>query len=61
MTSTTHREAHSVVPLRRQIMLFEGIPGAEAFRVDGQHDAVVRSSAFLPMLERGCLSICERS
>ena len=51
-----------VVPLRRQILLFEGIPGAEAFRVDGQHDAVVaRTPAFLPMLERACLSVRERS
>ena len=52
----------NVVPLRRQILLFEGIPGAEAFRVDGQHDAIVaRTDEFLPMLDRACLSVCERS
>ena len=30
-----------VVPVRRQVRLFESIQGAEAFRVDGDHDAVV--------------------
>ena len=30
-----------VVPVRRQMRLFEAIPGAEAFRVDGDHDVVV--------------------
>jgi 3-oxoadipate enol-lactonase len=30
-----------VVPVRRQVRLFEWIPGAEAFRVDGGHDAIV--------------------
>jgi 3-oxoadipate enol-lactonase len=28
-----------VVPVRRQVRLFESIKGAEAFRVDGDHDA----------------------
>ena len=30
-----------VVPLARQIKLFEAIPDAEAFRIDGGHDAAV--------------------
>ena len=30
-----------VVPVRRQVRLFEAITGAEAFRVDGDHDSVV--------------------
>ncbi len=30
-----------VIPLARQVKLFELIPGAQAFRVDGDHDAVV--------------------
>lgn len=30
-----------VIPLARQVKLFELIPGARAFRVDGDHDAVV--------------------
>ena len=41
------------VPLRRQVELFDSIPGAEAFRVDGEHDAVVtRSDQFVPTLLR---------
>ena len=38
----TMRDA--VVPVRRQIRLFESIPDAEAFRVDGDHDAVVANA-----------------
>ena len=30
-----------VVPLRRQMQLFEAIPAAQAFRVDAGHDAIV--------------------
>lgn len=33
--------ADQVVPLRRQIRLFEAIPGATAFRVDAPHDAAI--------------------
>jgi 3-oxoadipate enol-lactonase len=42
-----------VVPVRRQVKWFEGIPGAEAFRVDGTHDAVVSNAdRFVPTLVR---------
>ena len=43
-----------VVPLRRQVKLFEWIPGAEPFRVDGGHDACV------PMPPTSCRS-CVRA
>ena len=51
-----------VVPVRRQIRLFEAIPDAEAFRVDGDHDAVVANAKqFVPTLLRACRSVVERS
>jgi pimeloyl-ACP methyl ester carboxylesterase len=51
-----------VVPVRRQIRLFQGITGAEAFRIDGEHDAVVaKADAFVPVLERACHAVLERS
>ena len=50
-----------VVPVRRQVRLFESIGGAEAFRVDGDHDAVIVSDAFIPTLVRACASVVERS
>lgn len=51
-----------VVPLRRQVKLFELIPGAEAFRVDGAHDAVVTNAdRFGPTLVRAVDSVLERS
>jgi 3-oxoadipate enol-lactonase len=51
-----------VVPLRRQVRLFEQIPGAEAFRVDGEHDAIVaRSDRFVPTLVRAVHSAHERA
>lgn len=50
-----------VVPLRRQIRLFETIPGAEAFRVDGDHDAcVANADRFVPTLHRALHSVIER-
>ena len=50
-----------VVPLRRQVELFESIPGAEAFRVDGEHDAVVtRADRFVPTLLRALDSVTSR-
>jgi 3-oxoadipate enol-lactonase len=50
-----------VVPVRRQIRLFEGIEGAEAFRIDGEHNSVVaKADVFVPLLERACHSVCER-
>lgn len=51
-----------VVPLRRQVRLFEWIPGAEAFRVEGAHDAVVaKSRRFVPQLLRAVDSVVTRS
>ena len=50
-----------VVPLRRQVELFDSIPGAEAFRVDGEHDAVVtRADQFVPTLLRAIESVVAR-
>jgi 3-oxoadipate enol-lactonase len=49
------------VPVRRQVELFDSIPGAEAFRVDGEHDAVVtRSDQFVPTLLRALESVTSR-
>ena len=50
-----------IVPVRRQIKLFETIAGAEAYRVDGMHDAVVANAGtFVPLLERACESVRDR-
>jgi 3-oxoadipate enol-lactonase len=51
-----------VVPVRRQVRLFESIKGAEAFRVDGDHDAVVANAdRFVPTLLRAAHSVVERA
>jgi 3-oxoadipate enol-lactonase len=51
-----------VVPLRRQVKLFEMIPDSEAFRVDGLHDAVVANAdRFTPTLLRAIESVLRRS
>ncbi|MGD9703212.1 MAG: alpha/beta fold hydrolase [Acidimicrobiia bacterium] len=51
-----------VVPVRRQIRLFQGITGAQAFPIDGDHDAIVaKADTFVPALERACLGVLERS
>jgi 3-oxoadipate enol-lactonase len=50
-----------VVPVRRQAKLFEWIPGAEAFRVNGGHDAVVANAdRFVPQLLRAIGSVVAR-
>ena len=50
-----------VVPLRRQVRLFDEIPGAEAFRVDGEHDAVIANAdRFVPTLIRAIGSVTSR-
>ncbi len=47
-----------VVPLRRQIQLFEAISHARAFRIDAAHDAVVaRPNRALPALVEACRSV----
>jgi hypothetical protein len=51
-----------VVPVRRQVRLFESIPKAEAFRVDGDHDSVVANAdRFVPTLLRAVASVVSRS
>ena len=57
---TTMRDR--VVPLRRQVRLFEAIESAEAFRIDGDHDAVVANAdRFVPTLLRAIASVVDRS
>ena len=61
-TSTLITIRDRVVPVRRQVRLFEAIPDAEAFRVDGDHDAcVANAKQFVPTLIRACRSVVERS
>ena len=51
-----------VVPLRRQAKLWRWIPDAEAFRVEGGHDAVVANARqFVPQLQRAIRSVVARS
>jgi 3-oxoadipate enol-lactonase len=50
-----------VVPIRRQIRLFESIPGAKAFRVDGDHDACVVTRSFVPSLVSACTYVAEQA
>jgi 3-oxoadipate enol-lactonase len=51
-----------VVPLARQIKLFEAIPDAEAFRIDGGHDAAVaQPTRFIREVIRATSSVVERS
>ncbi len=39
----------------KPLKLFEGIPTAVAYRVDGQHDAVVsQADTYVPLLEEAC-------
>jgi 3-oxoadipate enol-lactonase len=52
----------TVVPLLRQTSLFELIPGADVFRVDGAHDAVVANpERFVPALLRAIDSVDRRA
>lgn len=51
-----------VIPLRRQVKLFELIPDTEAFRIDGMHDAAVANAdRFVPSVIRAIESIERRS
>ncbi len=51
-----------IVPTRRQIALFLLIPGAEAFRIDGDHDSVVALAAdYIPLLIRAIRSTLDRT
>ena len=51
-----------VVPVKRQLRLFEALPKAEAYRVDADHDAVYAAAdRFVPTLVRACKSAVERA
>ena len=51
-----------VVPVRRQVKLFEQIADGEPFRVDGMHDAVVANAdRFAPTLIRAIESVLRRA
>jgi 3-oxoadipate enol-lactonase len=61
-TATVITMRDRIVPVRRQIRLFEAIVEAEAFRVDADHDAVVANAkTFVPTLLRACRSVVERA
>ena len=61
-TSVVVTAADQVVPMRRQVQLFESIPTAQAYRVDGPHDAIAsRSESFVPMLLTAATSVAERA
>ena len=60
-TSVLVTMADTVVPTQRQIKLFEQLPQAEAFRSDGNHDAIVENrDMYVPNLVRACLSAISR-
>ena len=51
-----------VVPIRRQIRLFDSVPGAKAYRVDGDHDAcVINAERFVPTLVSACTYVAEQA
>jgi 3-oxoadipate enol-lactonase len=61
-TSVVVTTDDQVVPMRRQIQLFESIPTAQAYRVDGPHDAIAsRSEHFVPTLVAAATSVAERA
>ncbi len=61
-TSVVITMADHVVPVRRQVRLFESISDAEAYRVDGDHDVVVsKPERFVPTLLRAAHSVVERA
>lgn len=60
-TSVIMTMQDEVVPLRRQIGLFEGIAAAQALRVDAGHDAIVsRPDRCVPVLLRACDDVARR-
>lgn len=51
-----------VVATKRQIRLFESLPNAIAYYVDGDHDAVyTMADVFVPQLVKACMSAAERT
>jgi pimeloyl-ACP methyl ester carboxylesterase len=60
-TSVVVTMQDEVVPLARQIKLLEAIPDAEAYRIDGGHDAAVAHPArFVREVTRATKSVIER-
>lgn len=52
----------TVVPLRRQVRLFEQIPGAAPFRIDAGHDAIVNHAGrYVPQLLRAFEAVAGRA
>ncbi len=51
----------SIVATRRQIAMVQAIPGCEAFRVDGDHNAVAVSAGFAATLALACHSVDRRA
>lgn len=61
-TSVVVTMQDDIVPLRRQIQLFEEIPGARAFRIDAGHDAVVaKPDRAVPTIVEACWSAAGRN
>ncbi len=61
-TSVIMTMRDSVVPLRRQVRMFEAIPEAVAYRVDGDHDAcIANADQFVPALVRAAQSVRDRA
>jgi 3-oxoadipate enol-lactonase len=61
-TSVVLTTRDQVVPLARQIKMLEAIPGAEAFPVEGGHDAaVVHPAHFADVVTRATYSVLERA
>jgi 3-oxoadipate enol-lactonase len=51
-----------VVATKRQLRLFESLPNAIAYHVDGDHDAVyAMADVFVPKLVEACLSAAQRT
>lgn len=60
-TSVVITMGDRVIPVRRQVRLFEAINDAEAYRVDGDHDAIVSNADhFVPTLVRAAQSVVAR-
>jgi 3-oxoadipate enol-lactonase len=50
-----------VIPIRRQMALFERIRNAEAYRINGDHDAVAAlADTYVPLLNRAVDSVISR-
>lgn len=60
-TAVVITERDHVVPLQRQLSLVESIPDAQAFWVDGDHDACIADAdRFVPTLVTAIRSVCRR-